>query len=159
MVFAQLRLGQFDLFRQIPGCLQIMMSVHWGLIEGVELGATLTGRQISPAPICGNCQQPRLEVTLHIPALQASEHADKGFLGSVFGVLAMAQHAVAESEDGCAEPVHKLPHGELVTLLAAANELADVFGQRPYPGLVFKPLYIFLYSYTSNFPSEFQFLP
>lgn len=106
MVTAELVHGQADFFRDLLSGLQIMTFVRYCLHKGLSCGTTFTSRQMGPAAVSGNGQQPRLEIPARIPLLKALEHTNKRLLGDVFGVLAVTEHPEAEPEHAPAELVY-----------------------------------------------------
>src|SRR5207249_2439181 len=53
----------------------------------------------SPATIDRDADNPRLERSIRVPALQAAKDPQENFLSHILGVLTMAQQADAQAED------------------------------------------------------------
>jgi hypothetical protein len=102
-----------------------------GIVRGAVVGELLdqragvwpasTYRQQTAAAISSNRQQPRDKVSGAIPMRQAPQRPYKTLLRHIFGVLPVAQHAVAEAENLTLETFNKLDHGGLFARQATVN--------------------------------------
>jgi hypothetical protein len=104
---------------------------HW-----LGKGTTATGRQGRATAIARNRQEPGHKISLGVPAMQVFQDADERFLGSVFGVLPLAQHAITEAKHGPAEPLDERKHGRLVTGQAVPHQRMQIVVAAPGHGQV-----------------------
>jgi hypothetical protein len=113
-----------------------------GRVVGDELDHRLGDRTPPPsghgraAAIAGNRQEPGQEVALRIPAMQVFQDPDERFLGGIFGVLPLAQHAITQAKHGPVEPLDERKHGSLVAGKTMPHQRVQVVVAAPGHGQV-----------------------
>jgi hypothetical protein len=87
-------------------------------------------REQRPAAISGNGQEPWQERAAAVPGMQAPQSPHKTLLRDVFGILSMAQHAIAEAKYLPLMLLDQFHHGGLIAQQTSADQLTHVVGQR-----------------------------
>jgi hypothetical protein len=115
--------GQIDRFAQggVGGLLEAKFGCH---------GMPRALLQDGPATIGGDRQQPRLQRSLPVPAMQTAEGAEKYVLRDILCVLPMPQHAVAQSENGTLKRLDERAQSGRISGQTAPNEFDLVVNHR-----------------------------